>query len=105
MYYMFVFYVPETDAESVTNAVFAAGGGRLGNYDRCCWQTPGTGQFRPLTGSEPAIGDIGDDTRVAEIKVEMICVEEVLPAVIEALLTAHPYETPAFSYWPVATSA
>lgn len=105
MHYMFVFYVPETDAESVKNAVFAAGGGRLGNYDRCCWETPGTGQFRPLAGSDPAIGEIGEDTRVPELKVEMICAEEALPTVIEALLTAHPYETPAFSHWPVATSA
>lgn len=102
MHHMFVFYVPEADAETVKNAVFAAGGGRLGAYDRCCWETRGAGQFRPLAGSNPAIGETGEDTFVPEVKVEMICAEDLLPAVIDALLAAHPYETPAFSHWPTS---
>lgn len=95
------FYVPEADAEAVKAAVFAAGAGRIGNYDRCCWQTSGRGQFRPLAGSQPAIGEPGEVEAVAEIKVEMVCASECLPAVIAALKAAHPYETPAFQHWSV----
>ena len=54
-----MFYVPTANAETVKNAVFEAGGGRIGNYDRCCWQTTGTGQFRPLAGSQPFLGEAG----------------------------------------------
>ena len=99
--YMFVFYVPEEQAEEVKAAVFAAGGGRLGNYDSCCWQASGTGQFRPLAGSNPFLGSRDKIEKVQEGRVEMICAPEVITEVISALKQAHPYETPAFAYWPV----
>lgn len=96
------FYVPEAAAEAVKAAVFAAGAGRIGNYDCCCWQTAGRGQFRPLAGSHPAIGEPNQVETVAEIKVELVCAPEGLEAILAALQAAHPYETPAFQYWPVA---
>lgn len=100
-FYRLVFYVPEADAETVKAAVFAAGAGRIGNYDRCCWQVSGQGQFRPLEGSDPALGRHGETETVAEAKVEMVCAPECLTAVIAALKAAHPYETPAFQHWRV----
>lgn len=99
--YILVFYVPETEAEKVKTAVFAAGAGALGNYDQCCWQTTGTGQFRPLTGSQPFIGTPDKVEKVTETRVEMICPQGTIKAVISSLKQAHPYETPAFAYWPV----
>ena len=57
--YTLCFYVPESALEQVKAAVFAAGAGRIGNYDQCCWQVAGQGQFRPLAGSNPAIGRQG----------------------------------------------
>jgi hypothetical protein len=100
-FYRLVFYVPEADAEAVKAAVFAAGAGRIGNYDRCCWQVSGQGQFRPLEGSDPALGRHGETETVAEAKVEMVCAPERLADVIAALKAAHPYETPAFQHWRV----
>ena len=97
-----IFYVPEANAEAVKAAVFAAGGGRLGKYDCCCWQTTGSGQFRPLDGSHPAIGRQHTIEHVREIKVELVVRDELLPAVIAALKAAHPYETPAYCHWPVS---
>ncbi len=94
-------YVPSTHLESVKQAIFAAGAGRIGNYDCCSWETVGTGQFRPLAGSNPFIGRADTVEKVAEHKVETVCAPELLPAVIDALKQAHPYETPAFQYWPV----
>ena len=81
--------------------MFDAGGGRLGAYDCCAWQTPGEGQFRPLKESEPYIGSVDELTRVAEYKVELICDEAVLDEVLSALRSSHPYEEPAYSYWEV----
>jgi hypothetical protein len=96
-------YVPEEHAERVKAAIFEAGAGRIGNYDCCSWQTSGRGQFRPLAGSTPAIGRHGEVESVAEAKVELVCAPEHLEEVIAALKASHPYETPAFQYWPVET--
>ena len=90
------FYVPETHLTSVKEALFTAGAGRLGNYDHCCWQTLGEGQFRPLADSKPYTGSECSLTTVAEYKVELVCDENLISSVVSALKFAHPYETPAF---------
>ncbi len=101
--YKIEFYVPEADAEKVKAALFAAGAGRVGNYDSCCWQTSGAGQFRPLEGSDPHIGKIGAVEKLPEAKVELVCEGSKLKKAIAALKKAHPYETPAYQYWKVRT--
>ncbi len=99
--YQLTCYVPQTHLEQVKNAMFAAGGGRIGAYDCCAWQTPGEGQFRPLAESSPYLGNSGELTQVAEYKVELVCEDAELEAVLEALLASHPYEEPAYAYWPI----
>ena len=98
---MLCFYVPATHADAVRQAVFAAGAGRIGNYDQCAWQTEGTGQFRPLPGSEAFLGETGHVERVDECKVEVMCSRERIAAAVQALVKAHPYETPAYAYWEI----
>jgi len=95
------FYVPKTHLETVKNAVFDAGAGKIGDYDRCCWCAEGTGQFRPNEGSSPFLGTRGEIEYVQEVKVEMVCDDENIDAVISALKEAHPYETPAYQHWRV----
>lgn len=94
--YQLTFYVPASHLEAVKDAVFAAGGGSCGNYDRCAWQTLGEGQFRPLVGSDPYLGNIGHVQRIAEYKVEMIVAAHCAQQVLVALLSAHPYQQPAY---------
>jgi hypothetical protein len=91
-------YIPEEHLEGVKQALFDAGAGRYAAYDHCCWQVAGTGQFRPLKGSHPAIGEVGQETRVSEYRVEMICEDACVGAVTAALRAAHPYEEPAFDF-------
>ncbi|MFA6409003.1 MAG: NGG1p interacting factor NIF3 [Gammaproteobacteria bacterium] len=95
MYQLF-FYVPKSHLETVKNAIFGAGAGRLGNYSHCSWETEGIGQFMPLPGSNPYVGKENFLEKIPEYKVETICSENCLNAVIQALLAAHPYETPAY---------
>jgi len=90
------FYVPESHLTQVKDALFAAGAGQIGDYDHCCWQTLGEGQFRPLAGSNPHIGDNNQLTVVAEYKVELVCEEKIINEVVGALKAVHPYEEPAF---------
>ena len=91
-------YVPATHVEMVKAALFEAGAGAYANYDRCCWQVLGEGQFRPLRGSQPFIGRAGTLERVAEYRVEMVCPAARRSAVEAALLRTHPYEQPAYAF-------
>ena len=94
--YKLCFYVPESHLELVKAALFAAGAGRIGDYDSCCWQVPGQGQFRPLAGSDPFLGRQGEVEQVAEYRVELVCEAHSIKAAVQALLDAHPYEEPAW---------
>lgn len=94
--YKICFYVPEEAVEFVKNALFDAGAGHIGNYDHCAWQVLGTGQFRPLDNSSPYIGQHNQQEKVAEYRVEMICENRCIEAVINALRSHHPYEEPAY---------
>ena len=95
--YKIEFYVPPSHLEQVKEALFAAGAGRVGEYEYCAWQTLGTGQYRPLAGSRPFAGETGKVEVVEEYKVELVCEAAVLDAVLAAFKTAHPYEEPAHS--------
>ncbi|MDD4018257.1 MAG: NGG1p interacting factor NIF3 [Kiritimatiellae bacterium] len=96
--YKLTVYIPETHLEAVKEALFAAGAGRYAAYDRCCWQVLGQGQFRPLAGSDPFIGQAGAEEGVQEYRVEMICADAAVDGVTRALRATHPYEEPAFDF-------
>ncbi|MGM1051603.1 MAG: NGG1p interacting factor NIF3 [Pseudomonadota bacterium] len=97
--YKLAFFVPLADAEAVKEAVFATGAGRIGDYEACCFETRGTGQFRPLAGADPHIGRVGDLERVEELKVELVCDDSLIADAVATLRTAHPYEEPAYDVW------
>lgn len=97
--YKICVYIPETHLQQVKDALFAAGAGRIGNYDSCCWQTEGEGQFRALEGSAPYIGQKGIVEKVIEYKIEMVCDDKCIRQAIIAMKQAHPYETPAYDVW------
>lgn len=97
-----VVMVPEGNAEQVTEAMFAAGGGALGDYRDCSWSVVGTGQFEAQDAANPTIGEIGERTRVDEERVEMVARRSVRGTVLEALRAAHPYEEPAFDILELA---
>ena len=100
--YKICVYVPDKHVETVKQALFDAGAGRIGNYDSCCWQTEGIGQFRPLPGSNPAIGSQDMVEHVPEVKIELVCEDDLVEAAVRAMRESHPYEEPAFDVWPLA---
>jgi len=101
--YKLCFYVPESHAEAVKSAVFAAGAGRIGDYDSCCWQVLGQGQFRPLDGSQPYLGQQGMVETVPEYRVELVCEPQHIRAAVDAMILAHPYEEPAWDVVQLVT--
>lgn len=94
--YKIVVYIPELYLDVVKNAMFSAGAGRLGHYERCCWEVLGTGQFNAMEGSNPFIGKVAELEVVAEYRVEMMCDVGVVKTVIAEMKKAHPYEHPAY---------
>ncbi|PVY79311.1 hypothetical protein C8D92_101524 [Tamilnaduibacter salinus] len=103
--YKLCYFVPESHLESSKQAIFESGAGRIGDYDCCAWQCPGEGQFRPLDGSDPYLGQQGEIEKVREYKVELVCRDELIHDAIAALKRGHPYEEPAYEVFQLAMSS
>jgi hypothetical protein len=97
-----VWFVPLAALDETREAVFAAGGGRIGSYERCSWYTAGTGTFFGGEGTSPAVGESGREESVPELRVETVVPEESLTEAVDALRAAHPYEEPAFDVYPLS---
>ena len=100
-----VTFVPDEAVEAVIDALSAAGAGRVGDYERCSFRVAGTGTFRPLAGSDPYAGAVGEDAAEPEIRVEVTVPRARVGAVIRALRDAHPYEEAAYHLIPVIEGA
>ena len=87
---------------AVHEALSAAGAGQIGDYSHCSFASAGTGQFKPLPGANPTIGEVGQLERVAETRLEMVLPRHRRAAVVAALRAAHPYEEPAFDLLELA---
>lgn len=96
-----VMFVPESHAENVRQALFNAGCGHIGNYDSCSYSTTGEGTFRAGEGTNPYCGEVGELHREPEIRIETILPGFKKAAAIKALISAHPYEEPAFDLYPL----
>ena len=96
-----VVFVPREALDSVREALFAAGAGRIGDYERCSWYTDGTGTFFGGASTSPSVGQSGQDQRVAELRLEVVYPPERELDVVRALREAHPYEEPAFDLYPL----
>lgn len=94
--YHVIIYVPVTHADVVRTALSDAGAGKIGLYDSCSFSSHGVGRFRPLKGSNPAIGEEGKMETVDEERIEAVIPEDVDPKkVLKAVCAVHPYEEPA----------
>lgn len=97
-----VVFVPHEALEAVREALFAAGAGRIGEYERCSWYTAGTGTFLPGEDASPTVGEPGHEERAPELRVETVYPGSREADVVAALVEAHPYEEPAFDLYPLA---
>lgn len=95
--YQIAVFVPRSEMTDVATAAFAAGAGKIGNYENCINDYDVSGQFKPLTGSNPTFGEVGKLHKTVERKLEFFVESFHLNAVIEAIRKAHPYETPVYT--------
>ncbi|MDD2356419.1 MAG: NGG1p interacting factor NIF3 [Thiovulaceae bacterium] len=94
--YKLNFYVPVADKERVKEALFDIGVGKFKNYERCSFETLGHGQFKPVNGANPHIGELDRLEIVEEYKVEMICEDSLIKEAVRVLKEVHPYEEVAY---------
>ena len=83
-------YVPVTSADVVRNALFAAGGGKIGLYEECSFNTNGTGTFKPIAGANPVIGTVGNRETLEEAKIEVVFPAYLQSTILSTLFAAHP---------------
>jgi hypothetical protein len=96
-----VVFVPREALNPVREALFEAGAGRIGDYERCSWYTEGTGTFLGGASTSPDVGQPGREERVAELRLETVYPADREAEVVAALRRAHPYEEPAFDLYPL----
>jgi len=94
--YKLVYFVPTKDKESTKKALFEVGAGKYNNYECCCFETIGTGQFKPIDGANPTIGILNKVEKVEEYKIEMICEGHLIKDAVKILKEIHPYEEVAY---------
>jgi dinuclear metal center YbgI/SA1388 family protein len=100
-----VVFTPESDREAVLNAAFAAGAGRIGDYEQCSFAAAGQGTFFGTEGTNPTVGQAGRRESADEWRLEFICPDDRLAAVLGATRGAHSYEEPAIDVFPVHVPA
>jgi len=98
-----VVFVPPAALDAVRGALFDAGAGRIGAYERCSWYTEGTGTFVGGEGTDPVVGRAGVEERVPELRLETVFPAERHDDVVAALRSSHPYEEPAFDVYELVS--
>ena len=101
--FKFAVYVPVKHADKVSRAIFEAGAGKIDKYIETSFNIAGKGTFKPMEGTNPFIGKIGEKEEVQEIKIETVVAERDLDSIIQAMKSVHPYEEPAYDVYELKT--
>ncbi|MBA3062852.1 Nif3-like dinuclear metal center hexameric protein [bacterium] len=101
--FKFTVYVPIQHTDQVRQAIFEAGAGKIGNYTETSFNIAGQGTFKPMEGTNPFIGKIGEKETVQEIKIETVVAERDLESVVQVMKSVHPYEEPAYDVYELKT--
>jgi dinuclear metal center YbgI/SA1388 family protein len=99
--YKIVVFVPDADLHRLSDAMFAAGAGQIGQYSQCSFRLSGTGTFFGSETTNPTVGQKGRREEVSEWRLEVICPESKLEAVLQAMRKSHSYEEPAYDVYPL----
>lgn len=96
-----VVFVPETHLRTVSDAIFAAGGGVIGDYAKCSFRSSGEGTYLPLAGADPYAGRVGHMSIEPEARLEVRVPNAGIDGIIRAMVAAHPYKEVAYDIYPL----
>ena len=94
-----VTYAPKDNEKLIKDALFRAGAGALGNYNKCSFSSSGLGSFEGNAKSEPRIGNKGEFVELEETKIEVVFERHLQKAILKSLFESHPYEEVAFEIY------
>jgi dinuclear metal center YbgI/SA1388 family protein len=97
-----VTFAPADAVEPILDALADAGAGTIGDYTRCAFLADGVGTFRPGPGARPLVGNRGEVSRAAEVRLEVVAPRARRADVVRALVASHPYEEPAYDVYELA---
>lgn len=103
--YKLVTYVPVEYSSDVREALFSAGAGHIGNYDKCSYNIYGEGTFRALSGSSPFVGKISEYHKEKEERIETIFSHHKKNKILSALFSTHPYEEVAYDIYKLENNS
>lgn len=102
-YHHLVVYSPVGYEDKLCEAAWNAGAGKIGSYEKCATRHKEEGYFSAGKGSNPFVKK-PEGSSVQETSLEFMCDSFRLNSVLNALKSAHPYETPALYHFPVSNS-
>lgn len=94
-------FIPESRLGALQQALAEVDAGHIGAYDCCLSYHPVTGCWRPLDGTNPYLGTVGEICTAPELKVEVTCKTERVAQTIAAIKAVHPYEEPVINAIPL----
>ncbi len=90
-------FVPQSEEDSVVEAITSAGAGKVGNYKDSYYRWKAEGRFKPVKGADPHRGQENETESKKETRLDFLVNPKVKDRVMAALKSAHPYEEPGFS--------
>lgn len=94
-------YVPTEAAPKLSDSLFRAGAGKIGNYEECQFGVQGSGTYKPVGEANPSEGEYGVRNTVIELKIDYLVSTHRLSAVLKAMKENHPYEEVAHDIVPL----
>lgn len=94
-------FIPESHLELLQKALQSVDAGHIGKYDGCMSYSPVMGCWRPLEGSAPYNGVLGEISVEPELKVEVTCHKAKIKETLAAIKEVHPYEEPVINVIPL----
>ena len=96
-YFKLEIFIPESHFADLRSALQSVDAGHIGSYDCCLSYSRVMGTWRPLSGTDPFIGEEGIISEEEELKVEVTVKGERLDETIAAVKAVHPYEEPVIN--------
>lgn len=87
--------IPVKALDVIRDALFEAGAGTIGTYERCSFYTHQIATYIPRGTAQPTVGVIGEEERVGDYRLEVRYPLHREVGVLEALRAANPYDEPA----------
>lgn len=90
--------IPE-NVETLRNALFDVGAGKIGNYEDCSFNSKGIGTYMGNEDSNPEIGQRFEFVENEEIKIEVTFEKHLQSKILKALFQNHVYEEVAYEIY------